>query len=239
MQYSNDVKTFTKIYFVYFQFLSNHQLIAEAREKHKATNIENSAIVEGEQSKPKIHFIIDQLINHEEKFSDADISDHLMTLLSTAAETTGRMVAACIMFMAIHQDVQQKAFDEIADILNDDEIDYERLNELKYIEMVLKETLRVFSPIQISFREATDDCDVGTGKLLKKGTKVFLLNSIVHQRKDLWGKNAGMFDPENFSPEKSDLRDPYSFVPFGMVNFYFFVGVDIDIIIKGNFTGKS
>lgn len=171
-------------------------------------------------NKPKIHFIVDQLINHEEKFSDEEIRDHLLTLQITALDTTSSLVAACVMFLAINQDIQQKVYDEIIHNFNDDGlVDYERLNEMKYLEMVLKETLRVFSPVPLSFREAFDDCDVGIGKVLRKGTKVYLLNFVAHQRKDIWGENSRNFDPENFSPENSLTRDPYAFIPFGSVSF--------------------
>lgn len=128
-------------------------------------------------------------------------------------------MAACVLFLAINQEIQTKVYDEILEICQDDQsIDYERLNELKYLEMVLKETLRLFSPIPIFIREAIDDCDVGTGKTLKRGTKVFILNHIIHRRKDIWGENCSRFDPQNFSAENCSRRDPYSFAPFGTVS---------------------
>lgn len=184
---------------------------------------ENENVVGGDEdvSEPraKINFIVDQLINHEQKFSDREIRDQLLTLLITASDTTMNLVAACGIFMAMNQDVQQKVYDEIVDVFGDDfTMDYERVNDLKYLEMVLKETLRLFSPIPIMLREAIDDCHVGTGKTLKKGTKIVILDYILHQRKDIWGKDARKFDPENFSSEKTSERDPYAFVPFGSVS---------------------
>lgn len=163
-----------------------------------------------------INFIVDLLINHEEKFSDDEIRTHLLTMQITASDTTTNLVASCIMFMAIHQDVQQKVFDEIVDIFRGNfEIDYERLNELRYLEMVLKETLRLFSPLPAMVRETIDDCDLGTGKTVRKDTKIMILSYVLHQRRDIWGREAWKFDPENFSPENVSKRDPYSFIPFG------------------------
>lgn len=166
-----------------------------------------------------INFIVDLLINHEEKFSDDEIRTHLLTMQITASDTTTNLVASCIMFMAIHQDVQQKVFDEIVDIFRGNfEIDYERLNELRYLEMVLKETLRLFSPLPSMVRETIDDCDLGTGKTVRKDTKIMILSYVLHQRRDIWGREAYKFDPENFSPENVSKRDPYSFIPFGSVS---------------------
>lgn len=202
-----------------------HQLIDEARRRHEKSLLdvdENENVVkdEGEANRVKINFIIDQLIYHPEKYSDDEIRDHLLTFMITASDTTLNLVAASLMYMAMNQDVQQKVYDEIEEIYSVDfNIDYERLSELKYLEMVLKETLRLFSPIPLMTREAFADCDVGTGKTCRKGTQIFILNYILHQRKDIWGKQAAKFDPENFSPENSSKRDPYSFVPFGSVFF--------------------
>lgn len=182
---------------------------------------ENENVVKDEtdSNRVKINFIIDHLINHPERYNDDEIRDHLLTLMIAASDTTLNLVAASFIYMAINQDVQQKVYDEIDEIFTADfNIDYERLSELKYLEKVLKETLRLFSPIPIMTREAFDDCDVGTGKSLKKGTHIFVLNYILHQRKDIWGQNATKFDPDNFSPENSSQRDPYSYVPFGSVS---------------------
>lgn len=52
--------------------------------------------------------------------------------------------------IAMHENVQDKIVKEIADVFgefNDTiNIEYEKLSELKYIEMAIKETLRLFSP---------------------------------------------------------------------------------------------
>lgn len=36
----------------------------------------------------------------------------------------------------------------------------------------------------------------------------------VHRRKDLWGENAEVFDPDNFLPERMQERHYYSYIPF-------------------------
>lgn len=184
---------------------------------------ENIAKHKNELNRPKIpiNFIVDQLINHEEKFSDEDIRTHLLTLQITASDTTTNLAASCIVFIAMNPEVQQKVYDEIVEIFRGDfDLDYERLNELRYLEMVLKETLRLFSPLPIMVREVIEDCDLGTGKTVKKDTKIVILGYVLHQRRDIWGSDSAKFDPENFSPESVSKRDPYSFIAFGSVGYY-------------------
>lgn len=200
------------------------QLVDEAHRRHKKSLLnvdekENAADGDEIPSRAKIEFIVDQLINHEPKYSDEYIREQTLTLIVAASDTTVNLVAGSMMFMAMNQDVQQKVYDEMSVVFGDDfTMDYDRINQLKYLEMVLKETLRLFSPLPITLREATAECDIGSGKVLKKGAQVLLLNYVLHTRKDIWGKDARKFDPENFSQEKSAGRDPYAYIPFGSVS---------------------
>ena len=191
-----------------------------ARRINKKNIDQNQNVVKDEFERPKIEFIIEQLINNESKYTDKELRDQLLTLVVTASDTTMNLVLAAIMYISIYPEIQQKVFDEICEIFGDDsdDLDYERLSSLKYLEMVLKETLRLFGPLPITTREPVEDCDIGTGKPVRKGTKIFIFSYVLHQRKDIWGPDATEFDPENFSPEKVLDRDPYSFTPFGMVS---------------------
>lgn len=83
------------------------------------------------------------------------------------------------------------------------------------MDRVLKETLRLATPIPIAVREAIDDCDLGNGQKIFNGTKIFFMLYILHRRKDIWGKNSDAFNPDNFLPEMISSRHPYSYVPFG------------------------
>lgn len=196
----------------------NPQLIDEARQRHK-NSLLNIANNKAESNRPKINFIVDQLINHEEKYCDQEIREQLLTLQITASDTTMNLVSACFMYLAINQEIQQKVHDELVDVFDEDfDFDYERLNELKYLEKCLKETLRLFSPLPMMSRETFEDCDLGTGKTVRKGTKIIFLSYVLNQRKDIWGENSAKFDPENFSPENISNRDAYSFLPFGSVS---------------------
>lgn len=168
----------------------------------------------------KVNYIIDQLINHEEKFSNQEIREHLMILLLTASETSANLVATTIVYLAIYQDVQQKVFNEICEVFKDEnvEVDYDSVGALKYLEMVIKETLRLFSPVPISVRETIEELDIGLNKPLSKGATILFFNYVLHRRRDIWGEDADKFDPERFSQENISKRDPYGFLPFGAVS---------------------
>lgn len=197
------------------------ELIAVAR---KQREMEAQAVDENgnilTKKDMKVNYIIDQLVNHEEKFTDEEIREHLMVLMITASETSANVVATIIVYLAIFQEIQQKVYDEICEVFTDDNvpIDYDNISSLKFLEMVYKETLRLFSPIPISGRELVDDLDMGFGEPLKKGANIFIFQYVLHRRRDIWGKDADKFNPERFSPENCATRDPYCFLPFGAVS---------------------
>lgn len=65
--------------------------------------------------------------------------------------------------LAIHQDVQEKVYKEIWDIFgnSDRDITISDLSKLKYLEMVIKETLRLFPSIVAFLREPLEDIKFG------------------------------------------------------------------------------
>ena len=131
-------------------------------------------------------------------------------------------MATTLLQLAINQHFQQKAYEEIVDVFGDstENIDYDKLNACRYLEMVLKEVLRLFTSVPIFQRETIDKLDIGIGKPLEKGAKIIIFNYILHRRQDLWGENSEAFDPENFSPERTAERDPYCYLPFGAGKYF-------------------
>lgn len=74
--------------------------------------------------------------------------------------------------LALHPDTQEKAYQEIISIIprhgngdvksNCGQIFNDgKLQQLKYLEMVIKETLRLFPTIPTTFRKATEDVQMG------------------------------------------------------------------------------
>lgn len=75
--------------------------------------------------------------------------------------------------LAIHQDQQEKAYKEIYDIFGDSDRDIEQddLQNLRFLEMVIKETLRLFPPIPLFQRESAVDLQIGKIYYYSRGLK--------------------------------------------------------------------
>ena len=81
-------------------------------------------------------------------------------------------MAAALMMLAIHKDFQQKAYDEVKRFFEEssEEITLKNVSNLPYVEMVLKETMRLFPAASIVGRVSTGQVEMG-----KEG-----LNFIMH-----------------------------------------------------------
>ena len=68
--------------------------------------------------------------------------------------------------MSRHKDVQDKVFAEIKEVLgtdkNGDTVNYRTLQELKYLELVLKESMRLHPPVPVIGRTLDADVKIGT-----------------------------------------------------------------------------
>ncbi|KAG4079934.1 hypothetical protein HA402_006246 [Bradysia odoriphaga] len=145
-------------------------------------------------------------LNKKNLIGEELLDDHILTVLAAGNETSGAHNVT---------NVQEKAFQEIKDAHESQtsESDAETLAKLDYVEMCIKETLRLFPVGPFLGRENTEDIQL-SNCIAPKGTMLIMSCHYLHRNKDVWGQNADMFDPDNFLPEKVASRHAYSFLPF-------------------------
>jgi cytochrome P450 len=116
----------------------------------------------------------------------------------------------------MHQDVQEKLFKEIDEILlsKSQIIDNNVISQMNYLDWVVKETHRLFPPGQFIGRQATDDLDLGDGLTIPAGANIMINYSKLQRNPKYWGSDAHLFKPERFEPENFKKIHPYAFIPF-------------------------
>lgn len=102
-----------------------------------------------EHEKPQI--FIDQILRLAEEtnvFDEQSIRDELDTIILAGNETTALTLANVILMLAIHEDIQQKVYNEIVNVIGSPELSipvhHDQLSRFNYTEMVIKETMRLF-----------------------------------------------------------------------------------------------
>lgn len=149
-----------------------------------------------------------------EKMEIEAIIDECKTFYFAGKETTANLLTWAILLLALHQDWQNKARDEVTTVCGRHRPpNSEDLNELKIVTMVLKETLRLYSPAVMINRIATKDVKLG-GIDIPAGTFIYMPTIAVHHDTKVWGSNANEFNPYRFSATKGHHLG--SFYPFGI-----------------------
>ncbi|XP_075559399.1 cytochrome P450 3A4-like [Dermacentor variabilis] len=147
--------------------------------------------------------------------TNVEILANGFTLFMAGFETTGTSLAFMAYLLAKHQDVQDRLREEILAVLNrDGEFMYDNVFGMKYMEQVISETLRCFSPVT-GFTTRRCACDyVHNGITIPAGTSIVIASHYMSNDPAYWNKPEN-FDPERFSPENKCQVDPTVYQPFG------------------------
>lgn len=121
------------------------------------------------------------------------------------------------MLLAMFPQYQNKVFEEISSIFfckDDNEISYSDTQQMIYLDMVINETMRVMAPVPLVARQTDQQVELSNGVVLAKGIQVAINIFNIHRRKDIWGEEAHIFNPDNFLPSNLEGKHPYAFIPF-------------------------
>lgn len=118
--------------------------------------------------------------------------------------------------LGIHKEVQAKCFDEIKRIFGDSNrpATFADTLEMKYLERVIFETLRMYPPVPIIARKVNEDVKLATiDATIPAGSTVVIATYKIHRRPDIY-HNPDKFNPDNFLPENTQNRHYYGYIPF-------------------------
>lgn len=148
-----------------------------------------------------------------EQLDDENIRYQMITFLIAGHETTSGLLSFAIYYLLKNPDMLKKAYEEVDEILVDSVPTYEQVLQLKYIRMVLNETLRLWPTAPAFSLQAKEDTTIGGIYPIKKGEYVSILLPQLHRDKEAWGEDAEEFRPERFTDPASIPSDAYK--PFG------------------------
>jgi cytochrome P450 len=146
--------------------------------------------------------------------TDVQIRDETMTLALAGHETTANALAWTFYLLSRHPEVRRKmeaeldALDTRAAAVSPDD-----LKRLPYTLAVFKEAMRLFPPIYMLGRRATQDVRIGS-RLIRKNTIVLVNILGIHRREDLW-PDAEAFRPERFLGDREKQMPRCAYMPFG------------------------
>jgi cytochrome P450 len=148
-------------------------------------------------------------------FSDADLCNHLNFLLFAAHDTTTSALnhVMCYIARPEYQHIQE-AIRQEAQSFNKEFLDYEDLEQMPVTENAFHEGLRMHPSVSLMTRRTIRECEIG-GYRIPANTMLFIASQWAHRSPEYWS-NPLKFDPERFSPERSEQKGhAFQFMPFG------------------------
>lgn len=148
-----------------------------------------------------------------ETLDDENIRYQIITFLIAGHETTSGMLSFAIYYLLKNPVKLKKAYEEVDRVLKDPLPTYNQVRELKYIRMVLNESLRLWPTAPAFSLYAKQDVLLGGKYPLKQGDSVNVLIPKLHRDTSVWGEDVEQFRPERFEdPSRIPL---HAFKPFG------------------------
>ncbi|XP_055923100.1 probable cytochrome P450 9f2 isoform X2 [Eupeodes corollae] len=157
----------------------------------------------------------------DRKWTDVEIVAQFFLFFFAGFETTAVMMAFAVMELMQNPDCQDKLRQEVVDVteaLDGEPLSYEALHGMKYMDMVLSETLRRWPPAVATDRLCNKDFSYKDNDLdltIKSGDTV-LFPVVGFHLDENYFPDPLKFDPERFSDENKGNIKPFTYLPFGV-----------------------
>ncbi|KAI4265138.1 MAG: hypothetical protein L6R38_009627, partial [Xanthoria sp. 2 TBL-2021] len=180
----------------------------------------------GSRSKPLLYHLALQTS------SPLTLRNEILQALMAAQGTTAALLSNVFFLLARHPSVWQKLRQEVL-ALGDEEPDFDRLLHMKYLQNILKETLRlhpIFPPMnRIALNPTTLPRGGGPQGLspiyIPKNTIFDTSSHVLHRQPSIWGPDANIFNPDRWDNDNPNSTNDHNnmsesnmrwhYMPFG------------------------
>ncbi|TFK89337.1 cytochrome P450 [Polyporus arcularius HHB13444] len=149
-------------------------------------------------------------IPDNQRLSDEDVLAQVPTFLVAGHETTSTATTWCLFALTQAPEVQKKLRAELL-TLDTDTPNMDELSNLPYLDMVVRETLRIHAPVPSTMRVAMKDDVIPVAEpfvdrngvvqdsiRISEGTPIIIPVLALNRWKKLWGEDAFEFKPERW-----------------------------------------
>ncbi len=140
--------------------------------------------------------------------------DEAISLLIVGHITTSSALTWILSEIARHPEVEARLLAELETVLGGRAPTMQDIRQLKYLDMVIKETLRMHPPSWAMPRDALEDIEVGE-YLIPKGTGILISTQVMHHD-PRWFPEPERFLPERFADGWEKTIPKCAYMPFGM-----------------------
>lgn len=145
--------------------------------------------------------------------SEQSLRDQVITIFLAGYETVANALAWTWYLLAQNPDCERRFHEEIDRELHGRMPGFDDVPRLRYVEMVLAESMRLYPPAWAMGRYARNDFRLGEFSLPAKTT--VLISQFITHRDARFFPDPLRFDPERFTSEAKARRTKFTYFPFG------------------------
>ena len=150
---------------------------------------------------------------HTGQMTDEQVRDEALTIFLAGHETTANALTWTWYLLSQHKQVEAHLHEEIDAVVGSRLPAVDDVPRLRYTEMVLAESMRLYPPAWAIGRLAVNDYEVG-GYIVPARSLVLLSQYVMH-RDARYYPDPARFDPERWTPLARESRPQYAYFPFG------------------------
>ncbi|KAJ3695265.1 hypothetical protein LUZ60_000642 [Juncus effusus] len=173
------------------------------------------AIRKGEAtSNDLLGILLETNIRDSRAMTTKEVIDECKIFYIAGHDTTTASLTWTLILLSMYPEWQEKARDEVMQVIGKSSPDYDGISRLKIVTMVLNEAIRLYPPVNFNERVTSEEVKLG-GITYPAGVHLLLPFLFVQRDPEFWGPDAGEFNPERFAEgiSKASLV-PGVFLPF-------------------------
>jgi len=145
--------------------------------------------------------------------TDEQLRDEVMTIFLAGHETTANALTWTWYLLSQNEDVEAKLHEEVDRVLAGRLPAFADVAQLKYTEMVLAESMRLYPPAWATGRLAIAETEIA-GYAIPRRSLVLMSQYVMH-RDSRYFPEPLSFDPERWTTAARESRPQFSYFPFG------------------------
>lgn len=181
-------------------------------------NLIKSTMTDQTNQNGLVHLLNAQLLqnkNGNREWSHDEITAQSIMLFATGFDTVASLLAFTAYELAIADNIQDKLIREIDSI---QEFNTNVIQNLKYLDSVISESLRKWPPIPIIERCASNNFEIKLNQshavVIEKNKRVWIPTFSLHRDGEHF-HDPDQFDPERFNDKNRQKLKPFTYLPFG------------------------
>ncbi|ETO12636.1 hypothetical protein RFI_24741, partial [Reticulomyxa filosa] len=140
-----------------------------------------------------------------------ELRDNAINFIIAGRDTTAILLTWTCYELSLNPKVQDQVLQEVLTVSSSEDehaLTYEKVQQLKLLEAVLLETLRLHPSVPSMIRFAVEDITCPQGEVIRKGDGVIIFNYGLSRMPNLW-ENPTQFNPYRFYNQEKGYEPSY------------------------------